>query len=720
MEFKEILVPSNSQLRRMSEEEHQLLCDGLAAMKIHLQLQLQGKLDWRLRLPWLLIGTAHTDEGIARQCARKALAAFDQDGRQEVHHRISWSWCQPASPQRCDLQRIIDGAARESLSPRFLAMLATMRFIPIVESCIESRHARVSLESVVGLGPVRVSLSNRLPLIEARIASDPNFLSELAACCEEARDFKHVPTAMGFEEHPLLQTSRLKAPSDWVPVLTQIIYRCALDDLFDDKSMDVRYHTLSKNRVAYTSAKRVREAAPAVARVQDAGVLRQAMVEHLKETADAGAWYSVPGHALQLERLFEYFAEAETVAAAKRRRLVHQVGDDFGLSLDHEAAGEDKGSSYSDLCYFRIRSSAAGDKKHQRPAAGAGGVLLSSQFAITLHQTLPGFEDVPAVESEPMRWSTGNFSDVIALVTDIADPSTLESSLLKWEAAHGLLYTVRSLPDSTGEVDFDFKVEASKALTTLVEKGAFAGSDAACHFGMEPDVELLLLGLGLVQPVVPSASAGQGWQLTEQAMERLVYGRALFNERAVFIDRGLPVREMTAYELLASLRKKGWAWRLWVPPSQRKRATAAVVQGYRPGDAKLYFTSSTAACEEYFRALHEAGRMVANGLDMVRHGQGPSYYERLLAGDFSPPLRGRRRHYARGALKEDVEPGEPRERARPLQRPRRGRAGRGDGARIAAVDVRSQARRLHTTRINFGLPIRTLLIYLNFCGRKGG
>ena len=60
--------------------------------------------------------------------------------------------------------------------------------------------------------------------------------------------------------------------------------------------------------------------------------------------------------------------------------------------------------------------------------------MLASQFAVTLHQTLPGFGDTPAVESEAMRWCTGAFSDAIAIVTDVNDMQALESSLQKWDA----------------------------------------------------------------------------------------------------------------------------------------------------------------------------------------------------------------------------------------------------------------------------------------------
>jgi hypothetical protein len=239
--FSDLLtVPED--MRALTSIEQQVLAEDLAAAKAHIQLNLQTKTDWRLRLPWLLIGVAHTREDTARQCARQALEAFDADPRQAAQHRISWLWLNNASPLRECFQAFVDGAGRESLNPRFQSVLATMRFIPIVETTIEAKHAKVALQSQTGLGPVRVSLSNRLPLMESRIASNPQYLAELVECFGLVRKFKKVPMFLGFERHPLLHTMAGKHHSVWVPTLTRIIYRCALEDLFDDKTAHAKYH----------------------------------------------------------------------------------------------------------------------------------------------------------------------------------------------------------------------------------------------------------------------------------------------------------------------------------------------------------------------------------------------------------------------------------------------------------------------------------------------
>eukprot|EP00969_Alexandrium_andersonii_P106300 4690071-Alexandrium_andersonii.AAC.1 len=83
-----------------------------------------------------------------------------------------------------------------SLSSAFLQVLASFRFIPIMEDCIEGAHAVVSKQGAKGtltLGPVRVSLANRLPLIRDRIRGDARFLERLGEQFERARRIQAIP-----------------------------------------------------------------------------------------------------------------------------------------------------------------------------------------------------------------------------------------------------------------------------------------------------------------------------------------------------------------------------------------------------------------------------------------------------------------------------------------------------------------------------------------------
>ena len=65
-----------------------------------------------------------------------------------------------------ELERFVAGIPRESLAT-VMHVGGIMRFIPVNETTIEAKHARVSLQmGKHAIGEVLVSLSNRLPLLD--------------------------------------------------------------------------------------------------------------------------------------------------------------------------------------------------------------------------------------------------------------------------------------------------------------------------------------------------------------------------------------------------------------------------------------------------------------------------------------------------------------------------------------------------------------------------
>ena len=86
--FRDYFAPEEG-LPALNENEQRLVAEDLAAAKAHVDLELRTKLDWLNRLPWLLIGLAHYDESIARDCAKRAYEAFQSDPREATQHRIS-------------------------------------------------------------------------------------------------------------------------------------------------------------------------------------------------------------------------------------------------------------------------------------------------------------------------------------------------------------------------------------------------------------------------------------------------------------------------------------------------------------------------------------------------------------------------------------------------------------------------------------------------------
>jgi hypothetical protein len=214
--------------------------------KASLHTNLTTKLDFWSRLPWYLAGVGHVDEVKARQCASRALDMFEADPREVAHHRTTWGLLQVDAPFRIAMESFVDGAPRHSLCPAALAQIAIFAFTPIIETTIEGKHAKVSLETQAGIGPVRVSLANRLPLLESRIQHDPSVAEKLAQQFIAMRHLKRIPALFSFHDHPHLlaqvPAQRFRSASSYVKPSTEIIYRCDLHSLFQSLRPEHKQH----------------------------------------------------------------------------------------------------------------------------------------------------------------------------------------------------------------------------------------------------------------------------------------------------------------------------------------------------------------------------------------------------------------------------------------------------------------------------------------------
>jgi hypothetical protein len=125
------------------------------------------KMDSWSRLPWLLCGLASTKTQTQIDIAQRAIAQFDKDPRRSCHHRLTWAFLHPGGPLRSGLDWLARGAPLGECNSEFREAVAGLRMTIVVETTIEAKHARVSLARRTHyVGPVRVSLSNRLPLLE--------------------------------------------------------------------------------------------------------------------------------------------------------------------------------------------------------------------------------------------------------------------------------------------------------------------------------------------------------------------------------------------------------------------------------------------------------------------------------------------------------------------------------------------------------------------------
>ena len=154
---------------------HPLTFEQLEFMKLEMQRArtamttwLMLKLDYMQKLPWGLAVLALPDEARARIGGRRMRELFRRDPRPPpVQSRKTWALMQPGAPFAIGLDKFLDDELPRSLCGEpFRVGVGTFMLMACVETCIEEKHCRVALrEKQHAIGPVQVSLSNRLPML---------------------------------------------------------------------------------------------------------------------------------------------------------------------------------------------------------------------------------------------------------------------------------------------------------------------------------------------------------------------------------------------------------------------------------------------------------------------------------------------------------------------------------------------------------------------------
>jgi hypothetical protein len=177
----------------------QVVADDFQQAKATMLFLLKLKTSYMDKLPWLFCGLAHCDEGVARVFGVKVRDAWLADPRREVHHRITWDLMKPGS-FRNDLDKFIDGASRAQLSMTSRLAIAKFRFVPVVETTIEAKHQRTTMaRKCHHIGPVRISLANRLPALERSIRSGHIDVADLLGNFQKARNIPNLAGWFGLQ-----------------------------------------------------------------------------------------------------------------------------------------------------------------------------------------------------------------------------------------------------------------------------------------------------------------------------------------------------------------------------------------------------------------------------------------------------------------------------------------------------------------------------------------
>jgi len=613
----------------LAEPDRAILVADLEKAKAHITLQLSNKLAYWLTLPHILCGLAHFDETVARKCGAKALLQWQEAEVADLHHRITVEFFRNDILLK-GLIDFVDGVPLAECSQEFQQVVYEKRWIPLSETTIEEKHARVNLDmSRRRGGPVKVSLANRAGILEERFRRDEGYMQKLLKNFGEARRIRHLASQLGIDGHPALVS---KMPS-WSTrkTLVEVIYRVDLPSLFESKATFTKESRATMDRQkrrAAVAMKVLGDANPVP--VDESSVLRAALVDHFRKVASTSCVYQMPHDVSSgaLQNLGGFF---QTSAAAARRlkpppgdRSENQDGSSSdGFIAESETClqlGSTSKKSRSDArvsaedpdgpLFFKVLAAAPGTKKTVRQAA-ASRRFAKDHIAVTLHRGSQLEDGTCVITVAPIAEAGGGgggANPVHILSSSVLNPKQLQDGLIEWTVGRSLQYT---LPCPL------HPPIASELVTTLVTMGSFPDcqEEDACEFDDDDSVSLdalrVLENLGFVGSTEQAGRPQRLWRFTAAGAKAVVPCYVLVSSSQFFaVDVAKPLTDAestTTYQALMVLMHNGWRWQQWIPPSSRpKRLRNEFPTGYRPGSPKILFSPGTELLLQYLLALLRA------------------------------------------------------------------------------------------------------------------
>ena len=345
----------------MTEKERGMLLSDFVSAKNLIAVLLRTKTNYLRRLPWLMAGLAHHQEACARHCAVMIKDQWQANPCKDAHHRLTVQYMsRPGFVS--DIEKLANGETRSRLSTWTQETIASLRFIPVVETTIEEKHARLTrAKRMHDIKATRTSLSNRLPWLERSCLKEHVSMPQLLHHFHQARHIQRLPALLGVEMHPDLLdadgVTPLKMSSgELARRISRITYHCDISSLFVSQAVAGREHVKSKNTLDRIAAKLVAKVrgCSQVKSLED--VMNNIMSAHFLATHQPYSLYSAPRSCMELESL-DVVLEEPLVKKARQR-----LNNDE-LAPEIENAEAQSHGELDDLVFFQVEVTQPSRKK---------------------------------------------------------------------------------------------------------------------------------------------------------------------------------------------------------------------------------------------------------------------------------------------------------------------------------------------------------------------
>ena len=201
----------------ISPEMRASILQEFSAGRSHLCFYLALKLSAMEQFPWRLCALAHKDTQVAHRALREALACNSNHPKLQAVQ----------GPLRPLAERWLAGESLQAVGMFPLASLVSeLCFIPLSERPVEGLHRQTKLtgRSRPSHSVPLMSLMQRMPEIQAKIAAQPRFVHDLAGLCHQLRNNQLCVSSLCLQAHPSIASVQGSRNKFRHPLLARIIY----------------------------------------------------------------------------------------------------------------------------------------------------------------------------------------------------------------------------------------------------------------------------------------------------------------------------------------------------------------------------------------------------------------------------------------------------------------------------------------------------------------
>ena len=583
----------------VDEADREAILNDFGLGVSHILMTLELKLGHWQTLPWLIAGLALPENN--QQLAQKILAEFDKLPAEPIHHhKVSWKMLRPGCIVRQQVEAVATGACLAD-QPQLLLEVSKASLVPVVERIVEGAHSLVHRHSGYRkVSGAYVSCAQRLGEIDKLFETKEGKMN-LVQAFESLRKPRALIKAFRLQDHPRWLDLTSKPPTQQTgirKVCNAIVYSTDSGTMYTDHRSERKRH--DQHNLEEAAARKKVQPAPKLALTADS-VMQCALSKHVCEKLEPGCFYSVEGAAV--DKSYWPRPLKESLALQDQTR---------------DGVAEEENDGVQRPNFFKVVSAKASNLKTVKAPRRR---LARSDVVVTVHEFEQVLRNQICVNSQPL--GSTHSGDPVHVLGTLGLGLEKVKQIRKWTRCSRCRYT---LPHFNSYV-------AATILDQLFECKAMEGTGAV-FMTDDPTNRRVLQEMaheGLV------LSMNNGWQLSRSGAQQLQVGQVV--DRAVPIcdaGSGLPLQDLTAWQLLQKLVEVGWEWRKFV--------TKARPEPYRLGLPRVWYTSTVNVSREYLLCLLSSDTLLlADNAEAARcelhHGMKVVYYQKMLDGDFDGALQ---------------------------------------------------------------------------------